>query len=436
MPHVCFVPLTGFRVREAEMAALGMALPGLRDRAAAIGALPALGVLTLAGMTPDRWSISLHEAPSVTEQLVQEILAQRPTLVAVSALTASVMDAYHLARLLRAEGVRTVIGGLHATAMPEEASQWFDAVVVGDGESTWHQVLGDAERGTLQKFYKPGAPFDMARSPMPRFDLLSTTRRTRYTLQTQRGCPLACDFCAASRLLGPFREKPADRIAAELHEITQLHPRPVIELADDNTFAGRRDHTELLRVLGDSGVRWFTEGDWRLGEKPEAVDRLGEAGCVQVLVGIESMVHRHQGMGAKSTLQNRMVESIERIQERGVAVIACAIVGSDGEDHESIEALMDFLLRAPFADVQLTMLTPFPGTALRARLEREGRLLADRDWSSHTLFDLTYQPDRLSVDQMERAFRTLVQSVFGAHPAARREAIRRDVWSRNKSFTA
>src|SRR6476620_9968384 len=121
MHHVAFVPLTGFRVRENEMRALGMTLPGLRHRAAAVGQLPALGLLTLAGLTPPPWTCSYHEAPRGDEALADEVLRQRPTLVAVSALTASVEEAYRFSTLLRARGSRVVLGGLHATACPAEA---------------------------------------------------------------------------------------------------------------------------------------------------------------------------------------------------------------------------------------------------------------------------------------------------------------------------
>lgn len=430
MPHVAMVAMSGFRVREREMIALGMALPGLASRAGAVAALPALGLLTLAGMTPDGWSISYHEAPAATDELLHELLSTRPRLVAISALTASIDEAYTLADRLRAQGVQVVMGGLHVTTMADEAATHVDAIVIGDGEPVWHDVLSDAVAGRLKCRYRAAAPFDLALSPVPRFDLLGSKDRPRFTLQTSRGCPLACDFCGASRLLGPFREKPADRIAAELEALCAVSRRPMIELADDNTFAGRRDPRELLNALTRAGARWFTECDWRTGERPEVLDTLAASGCVQVLMGMESMVHRHAGMGAKAAAIERMVRAAERVQDHGVAVIACFVVGSDGEDLESIHALADFLAAAPFADVQLTLVTPFPGTALRARLAREGRLLPDRGWSSCTLFDVAFQPDRLSVEELESGFRNLVKYVFSEDLTIRRSAIRQYIWSR------
>jgi radical SAM superfamily enzyme YgiQ (UPF0313 family) len=434
VPHVALVPFTGFRVREAEMLTLGMSLPGLAQRGAAIGQLPALGLLTLAGLNPPHWTCSYHEAQAVDASLVEMVLNEKPTLVALSALTASVEEAYRFSRMLRQRGANVVIGGLHVTSCPEEANEHCDAVVIGEGEPVWPQVLADAEAGTLKPFYRACEPFDLTQSPVPRYDLLGNKPRPRFTVQTQRGCPLACEFCGASRLLGPHRVKPVANLKRELDAITALVPRPVLELADDNTFVGRRDAEDLLQTLADAEARYFTEVDWRIGEDPALLRNLAASGCVQVLVGIESLVFRTPGMGPKAAELTRILTALDAIQAAGVAVIGCFIVGCDGETHDSLERLARFIEASELADIQLTLQTPFPGTALRKRLEREGRLLPDRGWSHCTLFDLTYMPDKMTVPELERAFRDLVVRVFKPTPSARRQTIRKSVWKAHPRF--
>ena len=230
-------------------------------------------------------------------------------------------------------------------------------------------------------------------------------------------------------MLGAFREKPASRVAAELAEVVRVQGRrPTLELADDNTFAGRRGAGELLGVLAASGARYFTEVDWRVGERPEVVRDLAASGCVQVLVGFESLVREHTGMGGKKAGYDRMLDACLAIQAAGVAVIGCFIVGSDGETAESMADLGGRLAESPLADVQVTMLTAFPGTPLRERLKREGRLIPDRGWSSCTLFDATFVPDRMTVRELERGFRNVVAMAHGQGPAARRASVRRSVW--------
>jgi radical SAM superfamily enzyme YgiQ (UPF0313 family) len=431
MPHVALVPFTGFRVREEEMLALGVTLPGLRQRAAAVAQLPALGLLTLAGLTPPDWTCSYHEAARADDALADEILRERPTVVALSALTASVEEAYRFSAHLRRQGVRVVLGGLHATVCSAEAQRHCDAVVVGEGEPVWHEILAGAKAGGLKPLYKSSIPFDLALAPVPRFELLGRRPRPRLTVQTQRGCPLACEFCGASRLLGPYRVKPVANIERELAALTAVAPSPVLELADDNTFVGGREAGPLLEALAAAGARYFTEVDWRLGERPELLPALAASGCVQVLVGIESLTFRYPGMGPKQAELSRVMDAIRAIQAAGVAVIGCFIVGCDGETRQSLDRLAEFILASDLADVQLTLQTPFPGTALYHRLRRQGRLLAKRGWSHYTLFDLTYRPDAMGVEELEAAFRELVRQVFAPAPAARRQAIRRRVWANN-----
>jgi radical SAM superfamily enzyme YgiQ (UPF0313 family) len=434
MPHVCFTPLTGFRIGTDAVRELGMTLPGLQQRGEAIGRLPSLACLTLAGMLPADWTCEYTPVDAVTDGMVQAIVSARPDLVAISALTASVNDAYRLSDCLRREGLQTVLGGLHATACPEEALQHCDAVAVGEGEQTWLQIIADAGGNRLQGIYRADHQRRTIAWASPRFDLLAGESPPRYTLQTQRGCPLACEFCGASRLLGRFREKPLEVIRSELQSLAALSPRLHLELADDNTFAGDRDAIALCNLLGEFDVRYFTECDWRIGERTELLHALADSGCVQVLVGIESLVFRYPGMGHKQSELDRIMAAVDAIQSHGIVVNGCFIVGADGETPTSIERLVAFVLESDLAEVQLTLQTPFPGTGLHRRLEREGRLLPDRGWSHYTLFDVTTQPDAMSVAQLERGFREALSAVYSESAHHRRAAIRREVWRSNPSF--
>lgn len=256
--------MSGLRVVDPDLLALGMKLPGLSRRASALAQLPPLGLLSIAAVVDPGWSIELitDQSTGTITSTIERIIASQPEVVAFSTLSASADRAAQISERLRQRSITTVIGGLHATGIPEWAAERFDVVTTGDGEATLPMVLSDWENNSLRQSYSPIAPVDISKTPLPRWDLWSQAETPRYTVQTMRGCPWACQFCAASRLLGPARAKSRTRIQQELKQIAAMRSRPWIELADDNTFAGDRDSDGFLEDLKNIGAKWFTESDW------------------------------------------------------------------------------------------------------------------------------------------------------------------------------
>ena len=304
--------------------------------------------------------------------------------------------------------------------------QYCDSVVVGEGEPVWQQVLADAEANQLRPYYRCAKPFDLSQAPIPRFELLGSKTRPRVTVQ--RGCPLACEFCGASRLLGPHRIKPAHIIGKELEIATGLIEDPVVDRTRRRQHICRpvRQHTAIGRP------RRVRRG--LLHRSRSANRRATRPARTTCRIRVRSGAHRHRvddfprsGMGPKSAELSRIMNAVAAIQDAGVAVIGCFIVGCDGESRASLDRRSP--VDCPLADIQLTLQTPFPGTAPHSRLGRQGRLLADRDWSHYTLFDVTYQPNLMAVEELESEFRILF-ATFAPVPTARRAEIRRQIWRR------
>lgn len=272
-----FIAISGVRAQNKELIDLGLTLPGFIERKEVIASLPSLGLLTLAGMTPPDVAITYTELPDPDGMTT---LPERMDAVAISSFTAKIRDAYRLADRFRAAGVKVILGGLHVTARPQEASQHADAVVLGEGELGWPEVINDLKQGTLKPIYDHRLDsFDLAQAPMPRFDLLDPARYNRLTVQTQRGCAWNCEFCAASVRLSPrFKVKPVDRVIAEIRRIKETWSRPYIEFADDNTFVNKAHAKELVRAVSKEKIRWFTESDISLGDDEELLDLLEESG--------------------------------------------------------------------------------------------------------------------------------------------------------------
>lgn len=423
--HIAFIAMSGVRAANPELNAVGLTMPGFVERSKVIASLPSLSLLTLAGMTPDRFDVSYHEVVDLRE------LEQLPPcdVAAIASFSAQIKDAYALSDRYRAQGARTVLGGLHVTARPDEAAEHADAIVVGEGELSWPQLLEDIEAGCLAPRYGPdGREFSLSAAPMPRFDLLEVERYNRITVQTQRGCPWRCEFCAASIRLTPlYKLKPVPKVIAEIHEIKKLWPKPFIEFADDNSFVHRRHAKELLRAVAQEEIKWFTESDVGIADDPELLALMREAGCAEVLIGLESPTSGGiEGVELRRNWKRsrfgRYLEAIERIQSHGIAVNGCFVLGLDGDGPEVFDAVAEFVAASGQFDVQITVLTPFPGTPLYDRLLAEGRLLEPEAWERCTLFDVNFRPKQMSPDFLQRNLVELGRRLYTEDERVRRRS--------------
>ncbi len=413
--RIGLIAMSGIRVCDAELLRLGLTLPGFVERSRTIASLPSLGLLTLAGMTP-----AGHECVYLEIEDVRKVdaLPGGFDLVAISSFSAQIGEAYELADRYRAIGVPVVLGGLHATAVPEEAAAHADTVVVGEGEGTWRSLLRDAEAGRLGATYRSGAPFDLAEAPMPAFHLLDVERYNRLTVQASRGCPLHCEFCASSILLTErYAQKPVDRVLAEIDRIREIWPRPFLEFADDNALVDKRYWKRLLHELATRHLHWFAETDLSVHEDDELLSLLRDSGCAEVLVGLESPEEAGlAGLELKRDWKRKRWpeyrEAIRKIQSHGIRVNGCFVLGLDRHTPAIFEQVYDFAVDTELFDVQITLLTPFPGTPLHRRLAREGRLLRERAWETCTLFDVNFEPRGMSAQELAEGFRGLAVRLY------------------------
>lgn len=426
---IALIAMSGVRAFNEELTRLGMTLPGFVERSRVVATLPSLSLLTLAGMTPERFELEYHEIADLTD------LGALPAcdLAAISTCTAQAKDAYAVAERYREIGVTTAIGGLHVTALPEEALRHCDSVVVGEGELSWPELLHDFERGRVRGIYEPhGRQFDLGNAPPPRFDLVIPDSYNRLTVQTQRGCPWRCEFCAGSITLTPrYKVKPVSKVIDEIREIKRIWPKPFIEFADDNTFVNRKHSKLLMRALADEGVRWFTETDVSVAEDPELLSLMREAGCAQVLIGFESPNPGGlEGVELNRNWKRKQIDSykaaIDRIQSHGIAVIGCFVLGLDGDSVEVFDQIWRFVEESRLCQVQITVMTAFPGTPLYVRLQSEGRLLRETAWETCTLFDVNVSPKQMSVSELEQGLIELGKRLYSEEATRRRARVFRD----------
>lgn len=411
------IAMSGIRAASEELNRAGLTMPGVVERSRIVASMPSLSLLTLAAMTPDEIEVEYHEIHDLRSH---GALPDGFDLVAIASFTAQIFDAYAVADAYRARGTAVVLGGLHVTAVPDEALTHATAIAVGEGELTWPRIIADFKAGRLGGRYDPPANqyCRLDEAPVPRFNLLDPQHYNRITLQTSRGCPHRCEFCASSILLTPhYRVKSVERVIEEIRAIKRLWPRPFLEFADDNSFVNREHYKRLMRAMRDEDVRWFTECDVSVAEEPELLNLMREAGCRQVLIGLESPTPR--GLNRLELLRNwkfrklpGYAAAIREIQSHGITVNGCFILGLDGEGPEVFDDIFRFVEESGLFDVQITVLTPFPGTPLYARLLRENRIIEPGAWQKCTLFDVNHVPTHMTASELQQGMLNLAGRLY------------------------
>jgi radical SAM superfamily enzyme YgiQ (UPF0313 family) len=211
--------------------------------------------------------------------------------------------------------------------------------------------------------------------------------------------------------------KPVEKVISEIRRLKELWRDPFIEFADDNTFVNRAHAKQLMRALARERVRWFTESDLSIAQDDELLRMMRDAGCAQVLIGFESPSRLAlNGIEQKTNWKARQLESycrtVEAIQSHGITVNGCFVMGLDGAGAESFDAVYDFVKQSGLFDVQITFMTPFPGTPLYERLRDQGRILSEGAWERCTLFDVNFQPQQMSVTELENGFGELGRKLY------------------------
>jgi radical SAM superfamily enzyme YgiQ (UPF0313 family) len=371
--------------------------------------VPPLTGIHLAALTPTR-----HKVRVIHQKLEPPPVETDADLVAISFFSGFAPEAYRLARHYRTLGKRVVGGGPHVTFSEEEAVQYFDALVIGEAESVWAELLEDAERGELKPVYR-GVPQALDIIPTPRYDLLPDRFFIKRVVQATRGCPFHCSFCTVPSINPGFRMRPVEKVLADIRYNNFKHwwQRKLVWFWDDNLTANRSYIRELLSGMVPLKKWWLTQASMDIAKDEDLLGLMKASGCIGVFFGIESFgaesledAHKSQNKAGK------YAEIIRTLHRRGICVMSGFIAGFDGDSPATIKD-MARRLHAAGVDVPfLSILTPFRGSDAYQKMASEGRLLADRGWEFYNGYNVTFRPKHMSPEELLSAHRQLWREAF------------------------
>jgi radical SAM superfamily enzyme YgiQ (UPF0313 family) len=289
--------------------------------------------------------------------------------------------------------------------------------VIGEAEAVWAKLLDDAEKGTLQKFYKAEEKADMSLSPVPVRKFLSRNKYISDILQTTKGCPFHCEFCSVHAFDGQkIRNRPIDRVIKDVLEIKQsmsgFKSKNAIFIADDNIIANRRYARQLFKALKPHNINWMCQASINISQEDELLQLMSESGCGAVFIGFESISEENlSSMNKGINKKFNYVEAINKIQSYGMLVHSSFIVGYDFDSRKTFRELVDFIQESKLLMPLINVLTPFPGTKLFSRFEDEKRIL-HREWEKYDTKNVVFQPVSMTPSELADGYRQIVQEIY------------------------
>ena len=365
---------------------------------------PSLTLKQLAAITPPGHNLEL-----VDERYESIDFNKKYDVVCISCLTYNSLRGYEVAAEFRKRGIPTIIGGYHATLMPEEAKQHVDAVVIGEGELTWPRVLEDIVKGQLKSFYRADRLVSPEEIPAARHDI-GTYNPFNEPIQASRGCPTGCEFCAMNIVEGKiFRGRPVEHMVEEMKSIRAksiffadasltINPKYSKEL-----FKGMKEVNKYSEAFGNVNV--LTRDD-------EFLKLAAEAGIFNWYVGIESISQANINQSGKGTNKvENYAKAIQKIKDHGMMITGFFMFGFDFDTPEIFEKTLEKIYEWGLDEVSFSIITPYPGTRLYERFEKEGRITS-KDWSKYAEGQVNYTPKGLTDKQIIEGIRKMAMDYY------------------------
>ena len=374
--------------------------------------LPSLTMQQLAAITPPE-----HDVEVVDERFEHINFHKKYDVVGITCLTYNSLRGYEIADIFRRQGATVVFGGYHASLLPEEAKEHADAVVIGEAELTWPQVLSDIKQHILKPFYKAERLVNPEEIPAARHDI-GLYNPFAEAIQASRGCPTGCEFCAMQMIEGPrFRGRPVDHIIDEMKSIKAR----AMFFSDASLTINPAFSKALFREMRPLNKHYDCFGNINVLSRDDELLRLaGDAGISMWYVGIESLSQQNINAVGKTT--NKVEDygkAIRKIKDNGMMVTGFFMFGFDYDTLETFRRTLEAIYEWDLDGIALSIMTPYPGTRLYQRMEKEGRITC-RDWSRYAEGTLTYKLENMTEEQLVRGIQQMGLDYFSLPRIAKR----------------
>ena len=386
---------------------------------------PILGLTLLAAQFPKEYDIRI-----VNEAIEEVDFDMEVDLVGITALTCVAKRAYEVADRFRGRGVKVVLGGVHPSLLPEEAKAHADSVFIGEAEGMLDTLVRDFEEGKLKPFYKNRQWVDLKGMPMARRDLLSRRYSPFFkAIETTRGCPHRCEFCSVPVINGRrYRMRPLEEIDRELSMMIRKKGEYLF-ITDDNIIAREEYALGLFDLFRRHGVRWMAFATIKIATNERLLQKAQQSGCVSLFIGFESLLQSNLDHVSKPFVDAKeLTRFIQVIQGHRIGIHGSFIFGFDGDDPTVFKRTVDFCQGNHIEIPSFSVLTPFPGTKLRKRLEEEGRII-DQDWSHYDMSHVVFKPKGMSVRELQEGY--LWAQKYACAP---RSILKRLLWGPRNHF--
>ena len=355
-----------------------------------------LPIAQLVGLTPKKNKIKFFD------DRVEDIdYTLKADLVAITLETYTAKRAYEIAAIYRKKGVKVVMGGFHATLMPEEVKDHCDSVVIGEAEEVWKNLLKDFENKKLKQFYKSEKKPSLA-GIKPYRKIFKGKKYLRISLiETARGCNFSCNFCSISSFYnGSYRARPIKEVVNEIKSLKNK----LIFFIDDNIAVDSKRSIKLFKALKILNIKWFSQMSINTANDTKLLKLMRESGCLGVLIGFESLSKRNLKLMGKSW--NKSIQSydeaLRKIKDFGFIIYATFIFGYGFDDEKVFKRTYNFAMKHKFFLSAFNHLVPFPGTPLYSKLKKENRLLYKKWWLSedYKFGDIAFKPKKVSPKEL------------------------------------